>query len=55
MSGLLQAYRFITDSRDLDTNKRLDDLEFRRFLRRYQRACLVRERVKPQVEVDRVD
>ena len=25
-AGLLQAYRFITDSRDLDTNKRLDDL-----------------------------
>ena len=25
-AGLLQAYRFITYSRDLDTNKRLDDL-----------------------------
>jgi len=25
-AGLLQAYRFITDSRDLDTNQRLDNL-----------------------------
>ena len=26
-AGLLQAYRFIADSRDMDTNQRLDDLD----------------------------